>query len=277
MSEIVDNSNVVDETSQIDALVETETVDISGNEIQSTDELVATSADVTTTSIEDYISHLENALGSADKSVSNLLIGSSHAINVNGMLSNKIRHFYNNLLSFTDSRAIEVGVYNGASTCALLHNNSADLVSFDDWSDFIAATVYNIPKKPRIANALENINKCIGRNKFEFKNENCFTTDLSLLGKRNMLIFDGNTKFDDVYNSIKYFHDIMDTTFIYVTDDWNFERVRRGVNTAINDLNLTVEWSREYRLTQDNSHTPEELAKKSWWNGLYVGVFTKNV
>jgi hypothetical protein len=67
----------------------------------------------------------------------------------------------------------------------------------------------------------------------------------------------------------------MDDTFILLVDDWNWEDVRQGTFDAIRDLNLKIEWKKEIRLTQDNSHTSPDIAHATWWNGIYVCILTK--
>ena len=40
-------------------------------------------------------------------------------------------------------------------------------------------------------------------------------------------------------------------------------------------LKLKVLYEKNIRLTWDNSHTPEQEAKDTWWNGIYVAILQK--
>jgi len=63
--------------------------------------------------------------------------------------------------------------------------------------------------------------------------------------------------------------------FIFIVDDWNWQDVREGTLNSIKDLNLTVLYEKEIRLTFDNSVTPEPKLSQEWWNGIYVSILQK--
>ena len=39
--------------------------------------------------------------------------------------------------------------------------------------------------------------------------------------------------------------------------------------------NAEMKYEKELRLTNDNSHTPFELARTTWWNGIYIAILQK--
>jgi hypothetical protein len=44
-------------------------------------------------------------------------------------------------------------------------------------------------------------------------------------------------------------------------------------------MNFMIEiflFEKEILLTSDETHTPMEVAAKTWWNGLYIAVLKKN-
>jgi hypothetical protein len=67
----------------------------------------------------------------------------------------------------------------------------------------------------------------------------------------------------------------MEDLFIYIVDDWNDEPVRKGTFDAIRDLNLENVWNHEIRLTNNNKHTPPDIAESTWWNGVYICILKK--
>lgn len=52
-------------------------------------------------------------------------------------------------------------------------------------------------------------------------------------------------------------------------------RLRTGTFNSIQNLTLNILYQRDIRLTDDDSHTPMDLALKTWWNGLYVAILQK--
>ena len=40
-------------------------------------------------------------------------------------------------------------------------------------------------------------------------------------------------------------------------------------------LNLKILYEKEIRLTWDDTHTPFDIARNSWWNGIYITILQK--
>lgn len=84
----------------------------------------------------------------------------------------------------------------------------------------------------------------------------------------------------DMYNhhkALEHFYGCLDDMFIFIVDDWNWQSVRDGTTSCIKSLGFTVLYEKEIRLTWDNSHTPEKLAKTTWHNGIYVALLQKAI
>ena len=86
-------------------------------------------------------------------------------------------------------------------------------------------------------------------------------------------MYDGEHSYDSHYKALPYYIGCMDDIFIFVVDDWNWERVRNATNKSIEDLQLNVLWKKEILLSTDNSTTHE---KTTWWNGIGVFLLQKN-
>jgi hypothetical protein len=220
-----------------------------------------------------YKTHIEESFSKAENGLSKLI---PELFNIEGMTGIKTKHFYNNLLEMDNSKYLEIGCYKGSSTCASLYNNNANVTCIDNWHDFLLNELHNrVDSKGPINEFLKNIEKYKGNNIVQFLNEDCFTVDTNKLQKFNIYLYDGNHSYESQYNALKYYINNMEDIFIFLVDDWNDEPVRRGTMDSIRDLNLENLWNYEIRLTWDNTHTPPEIAHKTWWNGLYICILQK--
>jgi hypothetical protein len=210
-----------------------------------------------------YKEHIENAFNNAENNISKI---TQDILNIDGMSGIKTRHFYNNLLNIEDARYLEIGTWKGSSVCSAMYGNNAKVICIDNWSEF------GCPKDE----FLINFNNFKGNNDASFIEKDCFTVDISTLPKFNIYMYDGNHTNESHYKSLEHFYNCLDDTFIFIVDDWNCIRVREGTMKAINNLKLTILYEKFIRLTNDNTHTPVDLAKISWWNGIYVAILTKN-
>ncbi len=215
------------------------------------------------TLIETYKNHILNSLSKANNYESKI---TTELINMYGMTGKKTRHFYNNLLNFVDARYLEIGVWKGSSVCSAMYKNKASITCIDNWSEF---------ENPR-NEFYNNINNFKGENIVSIFEEDCFNIDISKLSKFNIYMYDGAHTYDAHYKALTYFYNCLDDLFILIIDDWNWDIVRNGTIDAIKNLNLNIIYEEEIRLTYDNSHTNIEIAKETWWNGIYIALLQKN-
>ena len=115
----------------------------------------------------------------------------------------------------------------------------------------------------------------MGQNTARFIEQDSFQVDISQLPKFNIYMYDGDHHRESHYKALVHYYNCLDDTFIYIVDDWNDERVRIGTDDAIRHLRLRVLYEKEIRLTFDNSHTPIDIARETWWNGIYVAILQK--
>jgi len=212
---------------------------------------------------EKYISQIELSFKNAEEGISKI---SEDIIKMDGMSGTKTRHFYNNLLNMEDVRYLEIGTFKGSSVCSAMYENKTTVVCMDNWSDFYG------PKQE----FLDNFNKYKGENNATFIETDCFKLNLSSLSSLfNIYMYDGPHSEMDHYNALKYYYSCLDDIFIFIVDDWNWKEIRNGTLRSIADLKLECLYKREIRLTTDEAHTPEDIAKKTWWNGICVFVLKK--
>jgi hypothetical protein len=212
--------------------------------------------------METYKNHINNCFQKAENNISKI---TDDIINLDGMTGTKTRHFYNNVLSMDDARYLEIGTWKGSSVCSAMFGNKAKVVCIDNWSEFGG------PKQE----FLSNFNKYKGENDATFIENDCFKVDISSLPKFNVYMYDGNHTDESHFKALTHYYDCLDDTFILIVDDWNWQAVRDGTKNAIEKLNLKVLHKIEIRLTYNDSHTPINIAKTTWWNGIYVAILQK--
>jgi hypothetical protein len=207
--------------------------------------------------------HLKVSFENAQKDESKC---SQEILGLEGASGARTRHFYNNLLSIKDISYLEIGMWKGSTLCAAMYKNTATVVGIDNWSEFGG---------PKLE-FLTNLNTFKGENNVRIIEEDCFLVDTSTLPKFNVYMYDGEHSEESHYKALTHFISAMDKEFIYVCDDWNWEQVRNGTQRAIRDLELLIVYDIEIRLTNDNSHTPEDHSElKIWHNGMYACLLRK--
>ncbi len=170
-----------------------------------------------------------------------------------GMSSEKTRHFYNNLLSIPDVRYLEIGTWKGSSSCSAMYGNKADVVLIDNFSEFGVVR----------DEFMENFNKFKGGNNAVFIEQDCFEVDIAQFGsnKFNIYLYDGNHTEESQFKAIDYYLPCLDDEFIYVVDDWNEEMIRTGTKRAFEKNGLEIVWNREILY--------------DWHNGIGVFILRK--
>lgn len=210
-----------------------------------------------------YIDHVKKSIENARLNKSKI---TEDIVKMEGMSGVNTRHFYNNIMSMDDARYLEIGTWKGSSVCSAMCKNKATIVCIDNWSEFGG------PKEE----FLENFAKFKGENNARFIEADCFTVDTTTLPKFNVYMFDGNHEEESHYKALTHFYDCMDPEFIFIVDDWNWEKVRTGTMNSFKKLNLEILYEMAIRTTMDGTHpswgSPEQLA---WHNGVYISVIRK--
>tara|TARA_B110000037_G_scaffold31989_1_gene38455 strand:- start:3930 stop:4607 length:678 start_codon:yes stop_codon:yes gene_type:complete len=216
--------------------------------------------------------HIVKCFDNVEKDIHNV---SDECFNVDGMSGKMTRKFFNNLGTLEDVRYLEVGSYKGSTMCSILSNNSLNKCTcIDNWSQF------NGPKEECIS----NFNTFKGDNQVIIHEMHCFHNSKfgpktmgqpkpNEIGKYNIYFYDGHHTEDSQYMGLYHYLPAMDDTFIFICDDWNWEKVRKGTYRAIEEAKLEILYKKEIRLTFDDSHTPAPERQNTWWNGLAVFLF----
>ena len=208
----------------------------------------------------DYITHTNNSISNASKHISKL---SPEILNIPGMSSAKVRHFLNNILEIDNARYLEIGVWLGSTfISAMYKNNSVQSYAIDNFCE----------KNGFISSKELFLTYCkifLNRKSYEFIEGDSFKIDLSKIKLPiNIYFYDGGHHVEDQEKALTYYDKILDDTFIYIADDYNFSEVSEGTKSGIKKMNYHIEF--ETVLPANGNQDYE-----NWWNGLYVSVLKK--
>jgi len=200
-------------------------------------------------------------------------------LSLEGMTGIKTKHFYNNLLSGeTRLNYLEIGVWRGSSFISSMYKNmNVQGLAIDDFNPNYGGPGAGAENQ-RIF--LDNLNKHLhSGEKFNVKVEEFYKLDPKELPKTDVYLYDGDHIEHFQYNAFKKMHECFADICIVVIDDWNAKGVQDGTNRAKSEMPseipFEIVYEREIKYTEDGSHTPIDLAKSEYWNGIYVAVLKK--
>lgn len=202
-----------------------------------------------------YIEHVENSIESAMDGKTKL---DGRTLGIQGMSSNKVRIFLNELLTLPDAKYLEIGVWKGSTLCSALFGNSPTYaVGIDNWSEMGG------PK-----DAFRQISGGLGL-KFEFYDGDCFALDkANFKHKFNIYLYDGRHEEIDQERALTHFFDCLEDEFIFICDDYNWQGVKDGTKKGFDKIPATIIKSWELP-SVGNGDT------NNWWNGVLVAYCKK--
>jgi hypothetical protein len=186
---------------------------------------------------------------------------------MSGMSGKKYRYLINNLISFiTDARYLEVGSWKGSTACAAMHGNKCKVTCIDNWSH------HGTDNRDFFNNTKESLSDDVD---FTVIEKDFREVDYTSLGKYNVYFFDGPHEEKDQYDGVALAQDALDHEYILIVDDYNFDRVRKGTQNAIKDLNLKVSAEVTVLTSIDDDVPTVHHEKSEWHNGYYIAVIKK--
>jgi hypothetical protein len=204
------------------------------------------------------IEHVQKSIAHAQLEISKL---SSDILSLEGMSSNKIRHFLNNICSLPDGKYLEIGVWKGSTFIASLYENKlTNAIAIDNWSEFHG------PKE----DFQKNITKFLPATSHTFYETDCFNFDVNTIPQKiNIYFYDaGHTRVEQRLAFVHY-NQIFEDTFIAIVDNYNWTQVQEGTQMAFKELQYNVLF--EQFLASD-----KRADAAGWWTGIYVAVISKN-
>jgi hypothetical protein len=173
-----------------------------------------------------YVSLIKDSLENNTSKLPNWIL------EMDGMSGRKYRHFINILLdSLEDPRYLEIGCWKGSTSCSAIFGNEVKSYCIDNWSEFGG------PKNI----FCENVQKCVDECddiEIIFEEADFRKINYTEIGKYNVYLFDGPHEEKDQYDGLLVAQPSLDDEFIFICDDWNWEKVRNGTMSAIEKLNL---------------------------------------
>lgn len=189
---------------------------------------------------------------------------------LNGMSGKKYRYLINNLIEkIPNARYLEIGTWQGSTTCAALYGNSCKIVCVDNWSE----TMQGVHAR---AGFQENIKKVLSdKIEFSFIEDDFNNINFTDLGKFNVYLYDGAHGEKDQYNGVVKVQPALDDTYFLIVDDWNGPDVRKGTLDAIRDLNQTIVAQIDIITRRDGQHPILHSQYSDWHNGYFIALIKK--
>lgn len=183
-------------------------------------------------------------------------------VQIEGMTSNLVRGLLNNLVAAPWASYLEVGVWKGATFISALSGNSpAYAVGIDNFSQF------GSPRTDFLLNLLGQYDCLLPQ--ITFIDHDCWTVDKSLIKNPiNIYFYDGDHSQESHAKALTHFADVLDDSFIYICDDWNFEYVGSGTALGIHRARLKLNHFESLPARYNGD-------KEQWWNGIGAMVLSK--
>lgn len=181
----------------------------------------------------------------------------------------KIRALLNNLGEIGE-HLLEIGSHKSGSFCSTIfkNDNLKTITAIDSWESDENSEDKAYPQfidntnkfKPDTA----ELNVIVG---------DCFSVDLNKIkNKIDLYGYDAGHSFDDQKNALLYYKPILADEFIYLCDDWTYQRVKEGTLQGIKEGGYKVLFEQELLNTTqgEDLHLNDE-----WWRGYYVALLKK--
>jgi len=210
--------------------------------------------------LEKVIEHVKYSIENANNACSKV---NEHILNYSGFSGFKTRHLYNNICSMDHCRYLEIGTWHGSSSISAMYGNKLDGVFIDNYSLFDGnRDIF-----------LKAVEKYKGECKYVLLDEDCWKVDLQKLGRTfNTYLYDGGHTYEDQYNAIKYYYDVLEENCIVMVDDWSWEDVRNGTLDAFHDLGTKIKFRHEIITEQPHYN---QYGTENYWNGCGIFVIGK--
>jgi len=192
---------------------------------------------------------------------------SDYVASLIGMSGQLYRKFINNTIRMVSKpRYLEIGSWAGSTACAAMDKNCLKILCIDNWSEFGGPKV----------NFFQHVNAvktpyC----DFAFIESDFRSVDVSSIGLFNVYLFDGPHEEKDQYDGLALYDAALEDDFIFIVDDWNWQRVREGTLKAIRETGFNIDYAIEVRSTDDNNHPQVWGTGSDWHNGYFLSKLSR--
>ena len=198
---------------------------------------------------------------------------SEFTLQIEGLTSNKVKHFLNNLCNTKDIRYLEVGTWHGATFCSAVEGNNVQAVCIDSWHTNDIEPMREVEGwKGKDGKPLDifqnNLAKVKGVNGVLGFDEPVETLDLTKIPHTsNIVFYDGDHTYEQTKNFLDRYYEKFEETMVLVIDDWNWSQIQNATMTHINEKEYKVLYKKEIKTTGEDP--------RDFWNGLGVFVLRK--
>ena len=216
--------------------------------------------------LDEFVDRVLNAIDMASKHESSFNEDRYH---IAGLSSHKVRHFLNNLCSYSNTIYLELGCYTGSTFYAALENNPIRAFAVDNFGHENIKPFRDDVFLPEVKNPAAEFLSRFTNPRWGFASKNITElTEKDICDKPNVIFYDADHEYYEQTQNLESIKDLIADKFILVLDDANFEGVVESANEFVNSNNYSVLFSRKILTTVLEDDT-------SWWNGMYVMVVQK--
>jgi len=179
---------------------------------------------------------------------------------IQGYSGTLYKQFINRLLSRDIVKNyLEIGVWKGSTAIPALYGNQNRVKHWviDNW---------NMDKTSRDI-FVSNFQTHLGCSP-NLIEQDCFDVDLDTNGIKDIDVYfyDGEHEKEDHKKALTHYYDSLNNDFIFIVDDWGWDKVQLGTYNAISELNLKIQQFAE----AVDSNNPN-----GWWNGCGIFLLSK--
>ena len=223
------------------------------------------------TTVDDYTQRVLKAIDDGNTQTSNF---EPEGYSIQGLSSNRIRHFLNSLCSHDDAVYLELGTYTGSTFFAATMNNKAKCIGVDDFSEPNVKPIVDRGMWTECGNPYDTF----VNNWQKYENGNAAFVKASVDelteedfggSKVNILFYDANHDMMVQMNNLNHLLPFLDEKFILIVDDANFDGVVEGAVSWAQENNLKCYLER--KILSSVIESPVH-----WWNGIHVMVLEKD-
>ena len=215
--------------------------------------------------------YINRCLESIDAAIKN---ESKYSHEIEGLSSDTVRHFLNNICSHENVKYLEVGVYNGSTFCAAIQGNDITAYAADHWQDKNIKPVRDDIEWTGQEGSIDTFIDNVKSNWTDNSNVAILNGDIRTATRENLdqkvnTIFydadhDGAVQKSCLNHILKYTED----EFILIIDDANFKYVVESAKEFVSENKLEILYERIIL-------TDELEDSNSWWNGVVIFVLKK--
>ena len=195
------------------------------------------------------------------------------SLDIDGLTSNKVKHFLNNVCNAKDVRYLEVGTWHGATFCSALDGNSVQAITVDSWHTNDIKPMREVdgwmaPDGNPLDIFRKNLETVQGTNKVNGYNQSVESVDVDNLPHSvNVVFYDGDHNYESTKNFLDQFYSKFEETLILIVDDWNWTQIQNATKDHITEKEYTIQLEKEI-ITQGED-------PNDYWNGLGIFVLRK--